>query len=211
MIQKTRNNRISYLKSAGLSEDGIQRILKLKPSLYTIIRMKSSLNYLLERDFNNPLKLIEKFPSIFGYSFDNIDSKLKYFNRVFNIYTISFTPQELLENKPTLIGTKLEKIQLLTRVLCEVCNSLPKTLNKREYNLFLFKLEDVLIAFIRYYEDNKERDFWEYLKKVKNEKIPKTDAQKQIKKELPYIFNYEKNLYIGARMEKIYNKAYNTK
>ena len=78
---------------------------------------------LKERGFKDPVKMIVSSPSILGYAFENIDSKIKYLKRVGVLCGINST--NVIENIPVILGCSIKKVKLTVGILFKHCKATP--------------------------------------------------------------------------------------
>ncbi len=137
------DQKIKDLKERGFT-DPVKMITSLPAILgYAIDNIDGKIKDLKERGFTDPVKMITSLPAILGYAIDNIDGKIKLIERVSEHFGADINPAEIIECELGILGTKIDKLWVLTRVLVEQ-NRIP---TRQEVHALLFaKIEDVVLA-----------------------------------------------------------------
>jgi hypothetical protein len=143
---KSIEEKITCLEQQGF-ENPVDLIAKHPPILgYSIDRINKKIEFLQELGFNNPVGLIEKFPPIFGLSENNIATKVRLLTRVIKLYNIPYTPQEIIEYIPVILGVNIDKMLVLIRVFREFAQNINEVSKTNIVKLLSSNLEDVLLA-----------------------------------------------------------------
>ncbi len=103
-------------------------------------------------------------PQIFGYSFDNIDKKIKIISRFINLYNISLSPISLMENILSLFSSKMDKLIVLARVFKKYIIQPSEISEKLIRKLIFCNIEDVLVALAE--TETKNETIWDFIKRV---------------------------------------------
>ena len=174
--------RANALLDAGFSREWIDDFKKLRPALYAAEKIDAKIEGLKQRGFSDPQKMITSLPQILGYGFENIDEKIEYLNRVIRTYKLPLSPISLIENIVPILGTKMEKLKVLTRVLRRCDVEKEKISEKIIRKIIFSNLEDVLVAV---QELDREKEYIsQFLKRVdsiKKRKISKEKKRETIK------------------------------
>jgi len=157
-------------KIAGLTERGFENPQKMIASLPTILglafeNIDAKIAGLTERGFENPQKMIASLPTILGYGFENIDAKIALISRLAAHYSLEISAPELMEQNKALLGSKIDKLWVLTRIARDVWDSSilsPSSLHK----LLFANLECVVLA----QHEIAEKTFTVLMQKIKEVK-----------------------------------------
>jgi len=174
--------KIEGLKQRGFSDP--QKMITSLPQIlgYGFENIDAKIEGLKQRGFSDPQKMITSLPQILGYGFENIDEKIEYLNRVIRTYKLPLSPISLIENILSILGTKMEKLKVLTRVLRRCDVEKEKISEKIIRKIIFSNLEDVLVAV---QELDREKEYIsQFLKRVdsiKKRKISKEKKRETIK------------------------------
>ena len=174
--------KIEGLKQRGFSDP--QKMITSDPQILDLgfENIDAKIEGLKQRGFSDPQKMITSSPEILGYGFENIDEKIEYLNRVIRTYKLPLSPISLIENILSILGTKMEKLKVLTRVLRRCDVEKEKISEKIIRKIIFSNLEDVLVAV---QELDREKEYIsQFLKRVdsiKKRKISKEKKRETIK------------------------------
>ncbi len=181
--QEISRRRSSFL-SIGFSESWIDSLQESRPTLYAPEIVRGHIDGLSQRGFSNPHKMIESSPAILGYAFENIDRRLKMFNRLISHYGLQFDAIELMEGNYFLFSSKIDKLWTLTRILAEFQLRPDDVTSKLIRNIVSSNLEDVLVALKNKPHGEEIVEFMRRVRTIKKQKIPKVEKRQIIKDEL---------------------------
>jgi len=124
--------------------------------------------------------MIESFPSILGYSFENIDAKIELLSKINKIYNLNINPISIIESNLSILGVKFEKLIVIIRVLSDYQ---PKQIDiqRKITTLSQINIESLLISYSQRKTDSTIDDLTREARKVKKQKISKEDKRKLIK------------------------------
>ncbi len=159
--QEIQSRKVDLL-DAGFSADFVQKNIVIYNSLFKR-SVRETIIFLLERGFKNPVKLITSFPSILGYSLDNIDWRLRYFCKLLKFCSSQITAQDVMESNTILWSTKREKMQILVRIAYD----LHCTAEKEVISALTCNLENFLLVYI-FSEEKDFRTIRLHARKAKN-------------------------------------------
>ena len=178
------NKRRSGLLSMGFGQSWIDSLQESRPTLYAPEVVRGHIDGLSQRGFTNPNKMIESLPAILGLAFENIDRRLKMFNKLISHYGLNFDAIELMEGNYFLFSSKIDKMWTLPRILAEFQLGPNDADSKLIRNIVGFNLEDVLVALKNKPSGEKIADFMRRVRAIKEQKIPKAEKRRIIKDEL---------------------------
>lgn len=179
--QEIAARRIAF-SATGFSEEWINALGIQRPTLYSPQVLGEHLAGLEERGFSNPRKMIESFPAILGYAFENIDAKLRLLGRITRLYNAPYTPQQLMETQKAFFSTKIDKLVVLARVLRSFAESVDEVSLSVIKRILFSNLEDVLVAIDRTPagKTTSLNELLKLTKTVKAEQIPKEEKKEVI-------------------------------
>jgi hypothetical protein len=122
------------------------RFRKKSKTLYTEESLQNKIKWLKERGFKDPMKIISYYPAILGYWFDNIDDKIKLLNKIIKLYKLNFTAIEAIENNLNILGSKIDKLWVLVRIIKEIAKNSTEVNNQLIYKLIFSNVEEVILA-----------------------------------------------------------------
>lgn len=166
----------------GFNPEWIKHLEEHRPTLYSPAVLNVRLTNLEQLGFSNPNKMIESLLSILDYPIDNIKRRLKLIDKVIKLSKLPFTPVFLLENQQGLMGTKMDKIVILIRVLSRFVKHQSDANTKAFRKLLFSNLEDVLITMdmIQDPQTTTLDKFLEDVRGVKSLKFTKEEKQRVI-------------------------------
>jgi hypothetical protein len=141
---ETIDGKIRDLKERGFA-DPVKMITSHPVILsYAIETIDGKIRNLKECGFPDPVKMITSFPPILGLAIENIDGKIGMMQRVSAQFDYEGeTAPAIIERELSLLGTKIDKLWTLVRVLCERSHQpSPKDI----HTLLFVKLEHVVLA-----------------------------------------------------------------
>src|ERR671915_202875 len=180
-----RARRAQHLRDLGFTEERIESRSRVRPSLWATEVVDEHINGLNERGFENPQKMLEFYPTIFGLSFENIDRRLKLYGKLINCYELPFQAPQLMEQIPVLFSAKLDKVMVLVRILREY-QVTPPTLNEAiMQRLIQSNLENTLVALSRATPGERIDALIRRTDRVRRERIPQQRKRQIIFTSLP--------------------------
>jgi hypothetical protein len=106
LTSEEKTKRESYLKDEiGMSQAQITKLNKGRYRIYSVEATKEKIKGLEDRDFVNPKKMIKRFYSIVGHSFENIDAKILGLEE-----RGCEDPIKMIGSSPSVIGYSFENI-----------------------------------------------------------------------------------------------------
>ncbi len=144
--EESLQNTIKWLKERGFKDP-----IKIISSYPTILglgfdNIDNKIKWLKERGFKDPIKMIVSDPTILGYWFDNIDDKIKLLNKIIKLYKLNFTAIEAIENNLNILGSKIDKLWVLVRIIKEIAKNSTEVNNQLIYKLIFSNVEEVILA-----------------------------------------------------------------
>lgn len=101
-IERRKNDLLKH----NFREAWINKVFANHPYLFSIDTVSSTLEWLSERGFHNPHKMIETLPAILGYDQKNIDEKIVF------LQNMGFkNPIKMIETLPQILGYRRENIE----------------------------------------------------------------------------------------------------
>lgn len=179
--EKNIKNKIKGLHKNGF-DDPI-RIIEISPSIlgYSRETITAKIDNLLSFGFKDPISMIETTPPILSLSENNIKRKIKYLGKINHLYKLNFDPIQILESNLPILGTKMEKLLIITRILREY-NSTIDEIKARICLSYRANLECLLLAFTEKEENDNLDGLFSRAKKIQKSKISRERKIDGIKK-----------------------------
>ena len=171
-------------KLEGLKQRGFSDPVKIITSLpqvlgYAFENIDQKLEGLKQRGFSDPVKMITNFPSVLGLAFDNIDRKLSMLKKLIKHYDLKLDAVEVIENFPTFIGRKADKLWAIARIFCETAKD-PSEITESKIRELLFKNIENLILAVRSKENMRLNEVLNKARQINKQKLPKSEKRKRI-------------------------------
>lgn len=201
LTQEDLQERKDALLQAGFDEKFVKRAEYLSPWLWSTEKPQQKIDGLEERGFANPKKMIETFPAVLGYRFENIDHRLELFSRLVHLYNLPIVPTEAMEKTTSLWSTKFDKLIVLARILRDY--EVPKSeVEQRMAQVTVVNLENLLIALKDKKSEESISALTKRVREVKKQKLSREEKRELIKEDLESL-RLEK-----AKIAKRYFKGY---
>ncbi len=129
--------KIDDLKNLGFGNP--TKMITSMPAILglNIENVKQKIDDLKNLGFLNPIKMITSSPQILGYSIENIKNKTNAVERIFRLYGIGVDTYQFVEKNVSLLGTKIDKIWIIARVL-QILNFDPSNITETFLSKLLF-------------------------------------------------------------------------
>lgn len=191
--------KIEWLKERGFKDPvkmvtGSPMIIGLK---YQNIEQRIS--FFAGQGFTDPIKMISICPPFLNYSLDNIKEKIKILDKLISLYHLDCTTVELIENNFGLLGSKIDKLWILARIIQETARGTEEVNGNLIRKLLHSNLEDVILA-SKVKEKMKIEELLASIKQIKERNIPKEEKRNEIA-QIPK----------GDKVRKKYFRGYPTK
>ena len=155
---------------------------------------------LKERGFKDPVKMITARPQVLGLGWENIDGKLMMLKGLVSFYHLPFSATDLIENWPTFLSYKFDKIRTTARVITEGCKSPEEVSEKLIRNVLLINLECLILA-SREKTDMTMTEIMSEARKIKKQKLSREEKRARIA-ELPEKDKVRHSYFRGYPMKK---------
>ena len=175
--------RRAHFAILGFSGEWINLLEETRPTLFAPEVVDTHISGLIERGFSDPTKMITSSPAILGLAFENIDRRLKMFNKLISYYGLPLNAVDLMENNYFLFSSKVDKLWVLARTLKEFDLKPEEVNSKIIKGLVGSNLENVLVALKGKQEGEDIGAFMRRVRAIKKRKIPREEKRRIVKDE----------------------------